>query len=492
MDAETILRIKPELTEYLHEYDGCFGRCNTRGHMNTYVQGQLSDLERKSVEPIADAADMSPRTLQEFLSLSNWDHDMMRDRLHQRIVRRHHDPHSVGIIDETSFVKKGSRTACVQRQHCGAAGKIDNCVVSVHLGYATPTFHTLLDGELFVPQYTWDADRDRCRDAGIADDVVYRSKCDIALAQYQRAVGNGVRFAWLTFDEGYGGKPPFLRKLDGLNQNYVAEVPANFHVWTKSPQVLHRRHARNRQRGASGGGGRPRRYPRLKVQNNPTATVQDILRFSPIARQTAWEKYHVKNASKGPMVFEAKRITVWLKDDQGLPTHPHHLLITRNVLTPNDVKFFISNAPPDTTAQTLLLVAFSRWKIERMFEDTKSELGMDHFEVRKFQSISRHLILSCVSHLFLAEFHQKHRGEKPRLDDLPGALRDLKPGPAVDDRRPLLAPTRRNHRRAIGVNTTPQCKGRPQSSQADTTAIAYNRRDVEEHKKMPMVAEVAL
>jgi len=138
MDADTILRIKPELTEYLHEYDDCFGRCNTRAHMDTYVEGQLSDLERKSVEPIADAADMSPRTLQEFLSLSRWDHDMMRDRLQQRVVRRHHHRHSVGVIDETSFINKGDKTACVQRQHCGAAGKIDNCVVSIHLGYTTP------------------------------------------------------------------------------------------------------------------------------------------------------------------------------------------------------------------------------------------------------------------------------------------------------------------------------------------------------------------
>ncbi len=139
MDAETILRIKPELTEYLHEYDDCFGRCNTRAHMNTYVEGQLSDLEHKSVEPIADAAGAAPRTLQEFLSLSRWNQDMMRDRLQRRVARRHHDAHSVGIIDETSFIKKGDKTACVQRQHCGSAGKTDNCVVSVHLGYATPS-----------------------------------------------------------------------------------------------------------------------------------------------------------------------------------------------------------------------------------------------------------------------------------------------------------------------------------------------------------------
>ena len=111
MDAHTILRIKPSLTRYLHEFDGCFGRSNTRAHLSTYVSGQLSDLRRKSVEPMADAAGIPPRTLQEFLSLSRWDETMMRDRLQQRVARRHPHGQSVGVIDETSFVKKGDQTA---------------------------------------------------------------------------------------------------------------------------------------------------------------------------------------------------------------------------------------------------------------------------------------------------------------------------------------------------------------------------------------------
>ena len=125
-----------------------------------------------------------------------------RDRLQRRVSRRHHDSRSVGIIDETSFVKKGTKTAGVQRQHCGAVGKTENCVVSVHLGYATPDFYTLLDGELFLPEVTWHEDRARCREAGIPDEVVYRSKWQIALAHFKRALSNGLRFAWLTFDEG--------------------------------------------------------------------------------------------------------------------------------------------------------------------------------------------------------------------------------------------------------------------------------------------------
>ena len=157
-----------------------------------------------------------------------WDEQAARDQVQRRVARRHAHPHSIGVIDETSFHKQGTQTACVQRQWCGSRGKKDNCVVSVHLGYVADDFHTLIDGDLFLPEKTWHGNRARCQAAGIPDDVVYRAKWKIALEQVQRALGNGLRFSWLTFDEGYGGKPPFLRGLDGLGQNYVAEIPVNF------------------------------------------------------------------------------------------------------------------------------------------------------------------------------------------------------------------------------------------------------------------------
>lgn len=403
MDAQTILEIKPALTEYLHEFDGCFANVRSQRHLATYVAGQLSDLQRKSIEPMADAAGVPPRTLQEFLSLARWDQAAARDRLQRRVARRHGHPDSIGIIDETSYVKKGEQTACVQRQHCGAVGKKENCVVSVHLGYAAGDFHTLLDGEPYLPQETWHHNRTRCRAAGIPDDVVYRPKWQMALEQYHRAVCNGVRFAWLTFDEGYGGKPPFLRTLDACGQNYVAEIPVSFVGWTVPPEVLHRQLPHDKRLG------RPRRFPRLKVKHTPACEVRDLLKYSPILRRVPWQKYHLRDGEKGPMVWEAKCIAFWIKDEQGLPAGPYHLLIARNVLDPAEVKFFLSNAPASTPVTVLLLVAFSRWRIERMFEDSKGELGLDHFEVRRYGSLSRHLLLTCVSHLFLAEFCQEQK-----------------------------------------------------------------------------------
>ena len=151
MDAEQIGGLRPQLLAFLAEFDDCFGRRDTRAHFPKYVEGQLSDLPRKSVEPLALKAGVPVRTLQEFLSQHQWNNERMRDRLQQLVMRDHSGKHSIGLIDETSFVKKGAKTPGVQRQHCGAVGKQENCIVTVHLGYACDDFHCLIDDDLFVP-----------------------------------------------------------------------------------------------------------------------------------------------------------------------------------------------------------------------------------------------------------------------------------------------------------------------------------------------------
>jgi SRSO17 transposase len=486
MDASTIMKLKPELTRFLNQFDHCFGRVSSRRYLDLYVEGQLSDLPRKSIEPMADAMDEPPRNLQQFLSLFRWDESAVRDRLQQYVAQRHPHPQSVGVIDETSFLKKGKMTACVQRQHCGAVGKIENCVVSVHLGYATPEFYSLLDGELYLPKKTWQQDRDRCRQAGIPDEVVYRPKWKIALEQYQRAIANGLRFSWLTFDEGYGSKGPFLQELEQMGQNYVAEVPTDLAVWTKRPAVLYRAHARDQKPG------RPRRYPRLKVQNNPKVEVRNILAYSPLLRKIPWQDYYVKDGSKGPMVWQAKRLMVYLADEDGLPTRPYHLLIARNALDHNEVKYFLSNAPEGTPVETLLRVAFTRWIIERAFEDSKTELGMDHFEVRKFGSIQRHLILSCLSHVFLSEFCWKYRGEKSGADGLPGPHGHGEAGGALGSRRPLFAEVRRTDQCAVDINATAKRQGGSQPPTPHHPSFTRDRNQTKNHNQVSLETLVAL
>jgi hypothetical protein len=230
----------------------------------------------------------------------------------------------------------------------------------------------------------------------------------------------------------------------------------------------------------------------LKVRNTPAAEVRDILKHSPILRKVPWERFHVKDGSKGPMVWEAKRIAFWIKDENGLPSRPHHLFVARNVLKPDEVKFFLSNGPEATPLEDLLHVAFSRWHIERLFEDTKTELGMDHFEVRRYPSIVRHLILTCISHLFLAEFCLAHRGKKPGADGLPGADSYASPGPSLGSRRPVLAQAGRIDRRAIGHNAGAKHRSRALASQANDQAFTRDWDTSEEHTHLQVAQVLAL
>ena len=185
MDAEQIRGLRPMLARFLKRFDDCFARKDTRAHLSVYVEGQLSDLERKSVEPIALAAEVPVRTLQEFISQHRWQEDLARDRLQDIVATEHAHPHSVGIIDETSFVKQGKKTPGVQRQYLGTVGKKQNGIVTVHLAYAADDFHCLLDGELFLPE-SWAADPARCQEAKIPAGMTYRPKTEIALELYDR------------------------------------------------------------------------------------------------------------------------------------------------------------------------------------------------------------------------------------------------------------------------------------------------------------------
>jgi SRSO17 transposase len=162
------------LDKYLRQFDDCFGRIEPVERLKAYVTGQLSDLQRKSIEPMADAAGLPPRNLQQFLSLNKWDEMHMCDTLEQIVANEHQHPYSIGTFDETGHSKKGDKTPGVQRQWCGNTGKTDDCVVTVHLSYTAGGFHCLLDGELFLPE-SWSQDRDRCKAAGIPEQMTYPS-----------------------------------------------------------------------------------------------------------------------------------------------------------------------------------------------------------------------------------------------------------------------------------------------------------------------------
>ena len=331
----------------------------------------------------------------------------MRDRLEEEVAREHAGRHAIGVIDETSWVKKGQKTPGVQRQWCGSRGKTDNCMVTVHLSLACEEFHCLLDGELYLPQ-SWAEEEGRCRGAGIPEGLGYRPKWQIALELYDRARANGVGLAWVTFDEGYGSKPPFLRALAGRGQRFMGEVPRTFSGWISPPPVTWRPFQR--------ASGRPRQTPRRVAGGHPAIGVERMLRSSPALRDQPWQHWHVKDGSKGAMVWEAKHVGIYVSDEQGLPLEqPWHLVVARNVLKPEELKFFVSNAAADTTVAPLLLAAFSRWHVERCFEDGKGEIGLDHYEGRLYLGLKRHLAVSAVSFLFLARVRARLAENHPQL-----------------------------------------------------------------------------
>lgn len=414
MDAEQIRQLEPMLTEYLEQFADCFQRRDTREHFPVYVRGQLSELSRKSVEPMALAAQVPVRTLQEFLTHLVWNESRMRERLTTIVVRDHSSPESIGVIDETGWVKKGDRTPGVQRQYCGSVGKQENSIITVHLGYTAADFHCLVDGDLYLPE-SWHADRRRCRQAGIPDEVVYRPKTEIALELFDRARARGVHFEWLTFDEWYASKPPFLRALDERQQRFIGEIHKGCTAWIDPPQVTTRPYRR-------AGKGRPRNVPRLRAGSPKPQTVEQLAQSHPALRRQRWKTWRIKDGEKGPIVWQAKHVLVVVPDAQGLPGRTYHLLVCRNPLT-GEIKYFFSNAPPETPVAMLLRVAFSRWHIERCFEDQKGEIGLDHWEGRRWIGLQRHLILSAVSYLFLAKACQRLEGEKSGGHGLPGAHR---------------------------------------------------------------------
>lgn len=399
MDVEQIRGVGRALPQYLDGFADCFGRCDTRAYLMVYVKGQTSDLHRKSVEPMALRAGVRPRSLQAFLGLLTWDDDRLVDRLQWMVTRDHGHPWAIGVVDETGMRKDGRHTACVQRQWCGSLGKVENCVVSVHTGYVVGGFHAVLDSDLFVPK-SWANDPARRKEVGIPDEVTHRSKPQIALAQIERALSNGIRVAAWTFDEHYGQSYDFLDTLDRLGQTYVAEVPCTFCGWAKEPVVLYRPPPRQmRKRGAK------RKFPRLSKTAAPVSEVRNLLNHSPAFRGQAWTPIHIKNGAKGPIVREVKAVRFFMRRD-GLPTRPHWLIVTRDPHG-GDLKVFVSNASAGTPLEWLVYVAYSRWPIEQCFREEKDELGFDHFEVRGWQSIHRHLHLSQVSHLFVSRMREK-------------------------------------------------------------------------------------
>jgi SRSO17 transposase len=416
-------------TAYLGFFRDCIVYQPTVAHLHAYCRGLLSDLARKSVEPIALACGTAVRTLQEFLRDHVWDQFRMRDLLQQRLLgllapNAADGLGTIGVIDETSVAKKGTKTPGVQRQYCGASGKIENCIVTVHLGIVRGLFKTLIDAALFLPK-AWSDDRERCYEAKIPDDVVYRPKWRIALEQVTCAIANGLALEWLTFDEYYGGKPTFLEELDKLSGTaYVGEIPRNFRCLTKRPR-----------------GKKPKKGWKGKRADN-------LARYSSVWYQQHWQNVSLARLTLDTQEWEVRAGPVYLLRRGELSDRTYWLIVARNLAT-GEVKYFISNAPSDTPIEKLLRVAFTRWNVEHTFRLAKSEIGFSHFEGRSYVALMRHMILCLIVMGFVAEHTDRLRGGKSGNHDgasVPGAepaLPDLAEESPPDHRTKTHGPSHR-------------------------------------------------
>jgi SRSO17 transposase len=242
----------------------------------------------------------------------------------------------------------------------------------------------------------------------VPDEIKFRTKPQIALDLIDRALANGIRVSAWTFDELYGRDTQFLNGLQKRGQVFVGEIPCDFHGWLRKPTVL-RKPPKNQKKG-----GRPKQYPRL-ARRRASSEVRNLLKYSPVFHEQSWQRYRIKDTDQGPEVWEVKWAMFWRKDEAGLPTRRHCLIVARNVLT-KEVKYFLSNRLPGeqgVTLRWLLQVAFGRWSIECCFREGKEELGLDHYEVRGWRCVHRHFYITQLSHLFCARVRQEY-------DDSPG------------------------------------------------------------------------
>jgi SRSO17 transposase len=400
MTEQQIAGLVPALRSHLRSYRSHLGGDAVRRHVDLYCRGLLSDLPRKSVEPIALAAGACVRSLQLLLTQHAWDEAGLRDAMQRRVVQEHlpapGEPRSdavgvVGWIDETGVAKKGDQTPGVQRQYCGSTGKVENCIVSVHLAVGYGPFSCLLDSDLYVPQ-KWIEDKDRCQEAGIPDDLPFRSKPQIALDQVRRALGNGLRFDWTGFDEGYGGKPWFLRELERMGVTFIGEVPRTFRCFSAPPKY------RSLQRP----------YVAKEAQN--------LVKGGKSFRGKQWKRYRLRHKTVGDSTWEVKAGRVYMSVEGACHDQAYWLIVARNTAT-GEVKYFISNAPLRTSLKRMLEAAFSRWGIEHLFRVAKTEIGLGHYEGRRYRGLMRHMMLCQLMLLFVAEQTERFRGEKPTVDE---------------------------------------------------------------------------
>jgi SRSO17 transposase len=348
-----------------------FRRVEPRRRVRAYLQGLLCPVERKNGWQLAEhAGDRTPDGVQDFLSRMRWDADQVRDDLRAYVVAQLGDTEAVLVLDETGFVKKGTKSVGVQRQYSGTAGRIENCQIGVFLGYASRHGHALLDRALYLPE-VWANDPARRGAAGVPENTVFATKPQLGRQMLARAFAAGVPCRWVTGDSVYGADYALRRCIERGGRGYVLAVTSRQRLGFK--------------------------------------TVVDWLEDVP---GEAWQRVSAGDGAKGPRLFDWAHLPCrWLDTACGWQKG---LLIRRKLAHPEVFTFYLTLAPEGTGLSDLVRVAGTRWTIEACFEAAKGEVGLDQYEVRSWTGWHRHITLAMLAHAYLAVVRRTAGGEKRR------------------------------------------------------------------------------
>jgi SRSO17 transposase len=399
---------------HLHQrFAPLFGRQEAQAQSLVYLKGLLLGQGRKSAEPMAlafgkpDDDGISQNQvlgLQRFLTYSPWKNQCVQREVQAVFAEELVPPTAdwpigtVGVIDESGFVKKGTESVGVQRQYCGRVGKKENCQMGVFLIGVTPAGSALLEHQLYLPE-VWAADEKRREKTAVPEDITFQTKPQIGIALLQRTRQQGlVKFDWVIADELYGHNGAFLDELEAMHQRYVVEVPVNTTVWTVDPQT---------QVPPPGSRGRPSTRP----TRDHVRSVQAIAESLPAS---AWQALQLRPGAKGPLAFAFARVRVWAVRHRQ-PGPACWLLLRRSLEPDAEVKYYLSNAAADEALETMALVTGARYRVEEFFEEGKGYLGMAQYEARAWSSWHHHMSLVAVAHLFVTLTRLRLQKKTPEL-----------------------------------------------------------------------------
>jgi SRSO17 transposase len=362
----------------------------------------VQQTDRRNAENLAESIEgATPRSLQRFLTESPWADGPLIDRLQRHVGQRLDQPAGVFVLDDTGFAKQGKKSVGVARQYSGTLGKVGNCQIGVFLAYVSPRGHALVDKALYLPR-AWTDDRQRCRAAGVPEEIGYQTKAELGLGLLRRArQAQHLTSEWVTGDAGYGEVPTLRDTLDAEGWRYVLEVPSNTHVFSQTVQVAI---------PAWAGRGRQPTQPQLVAGEPGPQSVQAVAAGLPGAE---WHELTVAEGAQGPRIHQFAALRVW-ESREGLPGRACWLVLRRD-LDRSEVKYYLSNAPAETPLLRLAQVGAMRWPIETEFQINKGETGLDEYEVRTWLGWQHHITMALLAGAFLLSL-QLDWGEKPAPD----------------------------------------------------------------------------